>query len=373
MDIAEIVRKAADKCGFNRDSYTEHDLPTLLSNIIVIPFFGDTRSTCIASSLILRRYKELRTGKYIILCSWPGHKHLFPYVDEYWSIRDQSSVQSLASSAVGFYNHSNIVANYHRFLNNYFENIVTWEELSLYDGGFTNKYWQQFRDVRLFLPEVPSSTSLPDDFRVEMGKSDGKKVVIFPSKRLESWQAGKLHQLTIHRDFWCAAATRLISAGYTPVVYQNWFTYDLSSDFADKCIWLTARDAGQVLSAMRWADCVLDIHSGVSRMATAARTPSLIADERLRYVETKTYELDDLTNLTPRQYLFSFSTMLMSGSTAEWNASLLDGIVSRLDRWLPTIDRTACGSPTEYYGVADYDQVRRHKVRRLGIRFIKKH
>lgn len=373
MDVLELVKKSADKCGFNRDRYVDSNLPTMLSNILVLPFFGDIRSTYIASSFVLRRYKELRTNKYLILCSWPGNRSLFPYVDEYWSPKDQNSVQNLASSAIGFYNHSDIIANYNRFLNNFFENILSWEELrAFYDNGFGPKYWECFKDVKVFLPDIPSSTTLPDDFRIEMGKRSGYKIVIFPVKKIDSWQEGRLHRLTTHRDFWCVLVNRLLQEGFAPIIHQNAFTYDLSTDFTDKCIWLNCKDAGQILSGMRWADCVLDIHSGVSRIATAARTPSLIVDERKRYVESKNYELDDLTNLSPRQYLFSFSTMLMNGDVVGWNASLIDGIVSRLNKWLPTIDRTVCGSPTESYQAADYDKVRRHKVKRLGIHFIKK-
>ena len=373
MDILDIVKKAADKCGFNRESYIDANIPTLLSNVLVLPFFGDVRSTCIASSVVLRRFKEFRTNKYLILCSWPGNRALFPYVDEYWSPKDQTSIYNLSLGTIGFDNHSDVLVNYNRFLNNFFENILSWEELKLfYNNGFGSKYWDTFKDVKVFLPNVPSSTTLPEDFRIEMGKHSGRKIVVFPSKKIDSWQEGRLHRLTTHRDFWCALVDRLIQDGFVPIIYQNTFTYDLSTDFTDKCIWLTCKDSGQILSGMRWADCVLDIHSGVSRMAAAARTPSLIVDERKRYVETKNYELDDITNLSPRQYLFSFSTMLMSGDVAGWNASLIDGIVSRLHKWLPSVDRTTLGSPTEYYQVADYDKVRRHKVKRLGVRFIRK-
>jgi hypothetical protein len=374
MDMLDIVKKGAEKSGFSRDSYIDANIPTLLSNILVLPFFGDIRSTCIASSVILRRYKELRTNKYLILCSWPGNRALFPYVDEYWSPKDQSAVQDLAANVMGFYNNSDILVNYNRFINNFFEHIIHWEDLSLfYENGFGSKYWDNFKDVKIFLPNVPSSTTLTEDFRIEMGKRSERKIVVFPSKKIDSWQEGRLHRLMTHRDFWLTLVSRLIQEGFAPVVYQNAFTYDLSTDFADKCIWLTCKDIGQVLSALRWADCVLDVHSGVSRLAVASRTPCLIVDERKRYVETKNYELDDITNLSARQYLFSFSTMLMGGDDLVWNTSLIDGIVSRLNKWLPTIDRTAFGSPTESYQVADYDKVRRHRVKRLGIHFIKKH
>jgi hypothetical protein len=374
MDILDIVRKSADKCGFTREAYVDANLPTQLSNILALPFFGDTRSTCIASSIVLRRYKEFRTNKYIILCSWPGNRALFPYVDEYWSPKDKTQVQNLASSALGFSNRSDTISNYNRLLNNFFEHILSWDELtSFYNDGFGAKYWENFKDVKVFLPDVPSSTTLPDDFRIEMGKRSGHKVVVFPVKKIDSWQDGRLQHMVAHRDFWIALVNRLILEGFVPILYQNAFTYDLSTDFTDRCIWLTCKDSGQVLSGLRWADCVLDVHSGISRMATAARTPCLVVDERQRYVESKNYELDDLTNLSPRQYLFSFSTMLLSGDVAGWNVSLLDVIVSRLRKWLPSIDRTTLGSPTEYYQVADYDQVRRHKVKRLGIHFIKKH
>lgn len=55
MDVVEIVNKAADKCGFRREVYADASLPTLISNIVVLLLFGDVRSTCVASSLILKR------------------------------------------------------------------------------------------------------------------------------------------------------------------------------------------------------------------------------------------------------------------------------------------------------------------------------
>lgn len=373
IDMPAVVKRAADKCGFSREYFVEDEIPTLPSNIIVFPFFGTLSSCSILSQFLLRRYKEMRTNKYLVLASWPGMKHLFPFVDEYWSPKDSASVQALASMANDFYNESDLVTEYNRSLNNYFENVISYAEIKpYYDYGFTQEFWESFRNVKSYLPTVPSHTVLSNDFQIEMSKKQGRKVVVYPAKKMRSWQTGKCCQLSVSKDFWLTLVNRLISEGFIPVVYQNWFTYDLSPEFTDRCIWLATKDAGHVLSGLRSVGCLLDIHTGISRLANIARCSSLVVDERQRYVSHKEYELDDLSPLkTPRQYVFSFCTRLMTGGPSEWNLSLLDGIISRLEKWTPDLNESI--ETREIYEEVSYDSVRKYKNMRLGSRFIRKY
>ena len=53
--------------------------------------FPDMRSSCVASALLLKRYREeIKGSKYFILVSWPGFGGLFPFVNEYWEVSDES-------------------------------------------------------------------------------------------------------------------------------------------------------------------------------------------------------------------------------------------------------------------------------------------
>jgi hypothetical protein len=144
-----FLKRTADRIGFNRDYYIEKNIPNLISNIVVVILFGDFRSTFITASLLLKRYKEQDPTKYVILCSWHGYQHLFPYVDEYWSIKDSNLNIELARQASGFSNLSEYYTTFLRSLHNHFENVITYELLeTYYNDGFTNKCWDEYSRER---------------------------------------------------------------------------------------------------------------------------------------------------------------------------------------------------------------------------------
>lgn len=370
-NIVAFLKRAAERTGFNRDVFVEKNIPTTESNVIVMPFFGDMRATFMLSAFLLRPYKELKS-KYLILCSWPGMQGAFPYVNEYWSIKDISATNALALAANNFYNTSNFYTTYKRNLITHFENVVTFEEdlKSYYDDDFTKKYWETFKEVKRFLPEIPSTTRLSPDFRTQMSRKSGDKVVIFPALNMRSWQNGGVELIRIPREFWVRVTERIISEGYVPVVYQNWFTYDLSPDFTDRCIYLVTQDVSLVLAAMRWAGKVLDIHSGISRLSLMARCPFVSVDERQRYVAQKDYEIDDLCTYATQQYVFAFSTMVLSGNVNDWSNSFLDSVISKLAKLK---DQTNEVSPIESYDAVSFDAIRERKKKRIGVRFIRKY
>jgi hypothetical protein len=367
--VNEFIKRAAARSGFRREFFKEKNLPTSISNIVFFPFYGDTRSTFNLSSVLLRQYKENNKDVYLIMCSWPGYHDLFPYVDEYWTLEDESTAKTLALEANNLYNSSSLATEINRGLLEV-SNILSSDDLKAWHNeGFTKKYWQDFKEVKRYLPDVPSSNKLSPSFLAEMERKQGRKIVVYPVTKLAVRHRGQTIYMPVLRSFWDATIEMLLSEGFMPVVYQNWFTYDMSKEFTDRCVYLVPRNVSDVLAAMREVGLVLDVHSGISRLAIAARTPFIAVDERLRFIESGDYEIDDLCCEMPRKYIFSFSTLLMSGGPAEWKDSLLDNILMTLKSFNPT-DSGNWGATHESYDSVSYDRVRERKARRCGVTFI---
>lgn len=371
-DTADFLKRAAQRTGFTRQFYVEKNIPTDPSNIVAVPFFCDLTSLFILSSVILKNYKEANPGKYIILCSWPGIQAFFPYVDEVWTLEDESVIKNLATGANNFYNDSTLATELTRSVAEVL-NIFTSRDISkYYNRGFSKKYWEEFKEIKRFLPEVPSANLISSDFRTQLNRRIGSKVVVYPTTRMKSWQHGKSVYLPISKDFWSSLIERLLQENYEPVVYQNWFTYDMSKDFIDRCLYLVPKNMSDLLAAFREIGMVLDVHSGISRLAIAARCPYLAVTERKIYIEDKNFEIDDLcADGLPRQYIFSFSTQLMVGGPEEWEVSVLGNIVARLKEFLPLIEKELLPSTISSYQPMSYDFIRQRKSKRLGSAFIK--
>jgi hypothetical protein len=370
--VVAFLQRAAERTGFKRDSFVERNVPASSANIVAIPFFGDLRSTFIFSSLILRRIMELEPNKYFILCSWPGYQDLFPYVDEYWSVKDKLMLNDLALSADDLYNAADAYTAYTRGLLNHFENVLTYDDLKVYyDNGLTTKFWDTFKEVKRFLPEVSSASRLDEGFLQEVKRRSGQQVVVVPVKQMRTWRLGRQRRFEVQKSFWNGLLERMIAEGMTPVVWQNVFTYDMSSDFAERCIYLVPKTVAQAMSAMRTVGCVLDVFSGVSRLALAARCPFVALDERERFVRQKDYEIDDLcSEKTPRQYVFSFAQLSLEGGS---HSVVFDNTMARLKSLLPTLDRSEWDSTNESYETVSYDVVRRRRLKRMGLRFLRKY
>jgi len=373
--ISEFIKRSAEQCGFERNDYVEKNMPTSFNNIVVVPFFGDIKSTFVMSSFLMNQYKKLKSDKYLIICSWPGHKDLYPYADEFWHPKDLSSITNLTVHAEHMKNTSDLASQYQRNLITRFENVILKDDLQKYfNNGFQPEYFNQFKDIKRYFPSIPSASKINSVFMNDLTKHSGQKVVIFPSTRIRSWQKGKNSLVPPLKDFWIYLTQRLLDAGITPVIYQNNFTYDLSRDFADKCVYLVSKDILEVLSCMRQVGCVLDMHNAVSRLAIAARCPFVCVDERIRFIEEKEYEIDDLCcQKIPKQYIFSFSSFLITGDKSYWGDSIIDNVIVRLQNFLPTLDRDEWPSTSESEETVSYNSVRERKVKRLGTKFIRKY
>jgi hypothetical protein len=306
------------------------------------------------------------------MVGWKGHRGLFPYVDEYWSPADGDSLQRLLRESKGFTNTSTVFTVQQQNLN-WFFNTANFEDIKLYyDDGLTKDFFDRFKSVRYTMPMVPSSSILDHKFNTDLLSKAGFKVLLMPSKYIKSWRQGHCIQQKANREFWVKLVSRLVSEGFSPVVLQNYSTYDLSSDLAGEAIFLREDDMSKALGAMRATGCVLDVFNSTSRLAIAARTPFVAVDERLRYMGMKDYEIDDLCCGTiPRQYIFAFSTILDSGDSNSWNASIFDNVIVRLKAFLPTVDRNNLPSTAESTVDVPYSCVKERKVRRIGAKFVK--
>jgi hypothetical protein len=375
-DIAGLIAKAAEKTGFQRDFFKEENIPTESSNITVIPFFGDLRSLFILSTFLLHRYKEQdKPSKYIILCSWPGFAPLFPYVDEYWSIQNESHIKKLYPSASGFENKNELVGHYYRNLNQYFfEDVVDANNQfqPYYNFGLADAFWQKYKQIKRFLPAVPSSALIGKEFNKEFAEKGGFKILVYPSTHMINWHNNQARFLAVPKDFWSALINRLLAEKFVPVICKGFMTHDLSSEFNKSCIYFSDTDIGTVLSVMRLTGCVLDVFNGISRLALAARTPFVAIDERAKYVGLKEYELDDLCGSdVPKQYIFSFSTIIDGGNASSWDFDIFNSIIMKLNDFLPSLDRNLLPPAGHSLETVSYDLVRNRKLKRIGIRLLK--
>lgn len=348
------LKRAADKCGFNRDVFADQDIPTSHANVIFVPFLGDLKSMFLLSSNILKSYKESRSSKYLIMGSWPGCQCLFPYVDEYWSIKD--NISKLATNAISFYNNSDAYTLCLRNLNDWFDVVTTTNERKVGE------------DINLFLPAISSNSILAENFKEGLRKK-GQKVVVYPVRNVKSWQKGKINKLSVSPDFWVALIKRLIDEGMVPVLYMDHFTFNLSSEFGDKCLYITSDNMSHVLCAFHTTGCILNIFSDIDKLAIAARCPYVSVNERYCYIEGKDYEIEDICGIIPRRNIFSFSTHTSNG--INWDTNLFDIIVKNI-RDLQSINKDEQITTSEINKVVPYDSIRKRQAHKKGVKFIKK-
>jgi hypothetical protein len=373
IEVKEYLEVASQRNGYIRQSFEDRKVPTEFGNVCVMPLFGDQRHTFIASSMLLRRYREeVKGSKYFILMSWPGYRSLFPYVDEYWSPGDTDLCKKLLSGTHGFSNKSEQYAVGLTNTLESFRDVVKPEVLSEYhDNGITQAFWDKFRYLKLWLPQVSSHAVLGKDFSREIANKAGFKVVLFPTLTVETWKMGRVAKSPAPREFWVQLVKYLHAKGFVPVVVKSYQTHDLSQDTHNEAIHLAETDVSKLLAVIRLCGCVLDVFNGTSRLAIAARTPYLCSDERSRYFNTHEYEVDDLCGRgVPREYIYSFSSICQMPSSY-WESAYFSHVTMKLTDFLPNLDRDRWPTTTETYQMALYDTVRKVKRRKLGTRLLK--
>jgi hypothetical protein len=373
--VPEFLKRAADKNGFVRDRYEEAKMPTDFSNLCILPFFGDMRGMSVLSSYILSRYREEAKGsKYFILASWPGFQGLYPYVDEYWSIADETIIRRFYERSEGLRNTADYNAVFIRNFNEFFRDVVDIKEIQkFYRNGLTDLFFEKFKKVRRFMPFVPSASILGRDFNKDLMTKPGYKVFIHPSIYTKSWSNGISENILCKKEFWLELIQALLRKNFVPVIWQNFISYDIASELGDKCIYLKDNDVVKALSVMRATGCVLDVFNSLSRYAILARCPFLAVDERSRYNNIKENEIDDLSPKNiPREYIFSFSTIITDGTPAYWNHDIFQSITERLDSFMSGLNRDQWPTTAESNDfLAYHDLMRKRKVKKMGLRFIK--
>ena len=367
----ELLKRVAAKAGYTRARFTEKNIPEDPSNITAFYHFGDVRSTFTLSSLLLKRFREeMKGSRYFILCSWPGYESLFPYVDEYWGLKDEAAMRTLYYSARGFDNNQDATKKFVWDLNWSFTDVMDCRNLlQFYDYGITQGFFDRFRHVKRTLPLVPSAAILGDALSQSFMDRSIKKVFVYPNSYINVWQRGKIEPVRCPEEFWLSLINRLLEDGYMPVVGYDYLTHSLAGKLDEKCLYIPARDINLLMAAMRHCDVVLDVFFGNSRLAMAARAPFVACDERARYYAQKEYEVDDLCceQTLPRRYLFSFPIRVLEGN----ESGIVDCILSRVKE-IVGIDRNTLPSTSESTIIIPYTNVRRLRNKHLGTKLIKR-
>jgi len=366
-DIATFIKRSCEQSGFERIRYDDDKVPTSFSNVSIILLYGNVRSQFIVSSLLLKPYIESRPSRYFVVCSWPDSDILFHYADEFWSCPDAEILKLMSRHARTLDNGSDTCLSLERTLHRYFEEVITYDTLKkYYDSGFTKEFFTKFKNIEYHLPFIPT---LPLDLSKKFAKIGGtKKVFIYPTRNVQSWNKKEVN-VTSSENFWLRLVETLLDVGYTPVIYHNYATYDLSTKFdASTCIHIDNKPISSVLSAMRNSDCVVDIFSGISRYALIARCPFVAMDERRRYEATREYEIDDLcAQQIPREYIFA-NTGLVGEAPSR---IVYEGVVNKLDKMIEDLDRNHLPPTGETTQILSYNQLRNRRTRKLGTKLFK--
>jgi hypothetical protein len=332
-----------------------------------MPFFGDMRSQFILSSLLLHRFLNKKPNQYFILCSFPGLGGLFPYVDEFWSLKDYSELERIYDNTSGFVNN---VDSLLRSLNQNFNNVMTFEGdlAKYYSCGISRPYFDEFETILFYLPQL---RSLRVDYGKILSQHRGHKVFIHPVRVAKCWDNGMYSSRKINVEFWYSLIKSLVAAGMVPVVWQNYGSYTLDDGERTKnCVLIQENNVSDILAVMRGCSCVVEVfNNGLNRYASVARVPFISVDSRTKYAGLKEYELDDLTILNKEyRYIFSFPTILQS--VGRWS-SIVDGIVCKLNDLITRLNKDKWPNTSEVVSIRSYDLVRERKSKRIGSKYIK--
>lgn len=371
----DFLKRACERNGFSRERFEEKNIPEASSSIVVCPFFGDFRTLLFLNGIYFHRLrKENKNSKYFILASWPGFQGICPYADEYWGINDYAHLKQFYEGAEGIANKSTYSRSFYRYLNEFFKDVVPEKQFgSFLKNGLSNSFFSEYKETEVFLPFVPSGSILGADFNREISTRAGYKVFIWPSIYGKRWHNGSSRNIKIPFDFWSSLVEFLLKNDFCPVLWKNFFSYDLSTEFAGKCLFFNQPDVTRAMSAMRSTGCVLDVFNGLSRFAITARCPFVCVDERSRFLNVKENEFDDLFGRSlPKKYIYSFSNIVTDGHQGVWDQDLFVSIGDNLNQFLPSLNRDDWPSTSEVLQVRSYKKfVRTENHKKIGTRFIK--
>jgi len=352
-EVNSFLDRIANKIHVKREMFSENKTPDRYSDICIIPFFGDMQSEFLLSTIFL---PDVLANKYIILLSWPEHYGIYNGIHEYWSIDDNEILRDLNRGVSQFSN--SIGDNYEKLLLKYFDNVFLAKDLikDQYDCGFKGE-----KDIYYSLPTLPSvNLAWKED-------TLGKNIFISPSRYIYTLSKGGTASSTINETFWTTLIEGLLKMKYTPIVYQDYRTYDMSK-FGSSCKYLARNNLLAVLSVMRSCECVLDIFDGLSRYALMARCPYIICTERQKYFEMGDYEIDDLCgSKICKKIIYSFSPLANTESVTHLSNIVLNG----LDEFLSKKSKEILPSTSESKTLLPISLIRKGKNRGMSARYIK--
>lgn len=356
--VSSFIKRESEKLGYNREYFVESNIPVNQSNIVVITFYGELRSLFIFATFVLKQLVEQNPDKYYILCSWPNMRGLFPYVNEYWSLKDVSMLNNVGATAEFFGNTNDFTISEYRNLIYRFENVYKTDDFA------QNKF------DKMFLTNVPSINKLPNHIIRRLTDSS---VFLFPSKQVYTWEMNNLKSLSVSKTFWIKIIEKLIDEGYAPVIWQNCLTHDVSPEFAEKCVYLNNMAIEDVLITMHKIGCVLDIFSGVSRLAIQGRTPFVAVDERERYIKQNDGFVDShCLKTVEKLYVFSSAVMTLSGNLQDWCNGFLDAALGKLEYLKKHIDKPQDLMLNQVYETIKVPKVK-SSFKKIGLHFINRH
>lgn len=359
-EVRDYLLRVIDRTKLKREKFSDLKIPANFSKIKIVPFFGDIRSEFVLSTFLLRRLFE---DEYLIVCSWPGRSGLFPTANEYWSVADENALLDLVRNINGSSN--NKIDSYERMLVKFFDNVVLGSDLvsEYYRDGFRSSFFDKFNHLEYSLPSIPSVSMSWDSS--PKGK---RQICLSPTRYVHRWQAGQQSRMLVNIDFWKNLISSLIENDYTPILIQNYQTYDLSPDFDAKCVYVVDNNILAVLGVMRACDCILDVFNGFSRYALIARNSYFVCDERQRYFNTKEFELDDLCGRDiPHSIMYSFAPVVAGHDVS---GQLVKAIINNLNMFLRDVNRADLPSTIETQKILSLDVVRKRNLSRIGSRFI---
>jgi hypothetical protein len=370
-EVSAILNDAAHKCGLNRARFNEANLPSDMAQVSVFFLTGDIRSMVSASSLWLKRLREETKGsKYTILASWPGFQCLFPYFDEYWEI-SPALLKSVFWKTTRLTNEEKPLVSIIRNLHYFFDDVSLADDFyPYYQDRLTSKFYERFINVKRFKPVISSASILGNQFIKSMSVP-GKKVFLFPTTHIATWAKERPAYEPISKQFWIALVENILKSGHVPVLVNNSFCYDLSPQFVERCIYVSTLDLNAIMAAMRASDAVIDIMNGTSRLALMARCPYVGVDEWVRRDGSKEFELDYFcAGNIPREYIFSFSTILKGDSVQSWQTIFLP-LIAKLESIFKDANRDNWPTTSESEEIISHKGLGVLKSKRMGVRFVR--
>ena len=325
--VAAFLKREAEKLGYIRDRFVEHQAPTSHDLVDVLHVYPDMQGIFLTAAFLLPMLRRQKSHRYLITCSWPGLHDLFTGADECWSLKDRMALNDLTETADVFYTHGNRYVADSRNLLYRFANVLQAETLhSLRQECFSHK-----TEITCQLPQVPSVTVLPEHMQRQLTAAK-KRVALAPVLRGRGWQQGRQQYVPIGKGFWTGVIGHLLDQGWLPVLWQSPLTYDLSPDFADSCVYLTRCPFGQVLAGWRQCHFGLDAFAGTAGLYYLSRIPFVSLDERDRYFRSKDHVGEGLwLDHYPHVNVFSHVHLANSGRLADWRNSFLDAAMAHGD------------------------------------------